>query len=121
MNYINLIATALVLGLLAYFYNANLSLKKEVQELNNIQRQILTANNNFKTSIENLNSSYKKELAILAELKGKKDKEIHYVTTIKERIIKDNNSTCIDAINSIYARLFEQTRNLDSSANKQSK
>lgn len=84
--------------------NANLSLIKE-------------ANNAYKDSLDELRQDYIKGLETLSSLKNEKEKEVRYVTTIKEKIIRDNNSTCIDAINAIYARLHEQ-RNTDNNASK---
>ncbi|WP_188347247.1 hypothetical protein, partial [Campylobacter fetus] len=66
------------------------------------------ANHSYEKTIESLSSDYQKGLEVLANLKQEKQKEVRYVTQIKEKIIHDTNSTCIDAINAIYARLHEQ-------------
>lgn len=84
--------------------NANLSLVKE-------------ANNAYKDSLDEIRRDYIKGLETLSAIKNEKEKEVRYVTTIKEKIIRDNNSTCIDAINAIYARLRE-TRDIDNNASK---
>lgn len=75
------------------------------------------ANNAYKDSLEELRQDYIKGLETLSAIKNEKEKEVRYVTTIKEKIIRDNNSTCIDAINAIYGRLRE-TRDADNNASK---
>lgn len=75
------------------------------------------ANNAYRDNIEELKQDYIKGLETLSAIKNEKAKEVRYVTTVKEKIIHDNNSTCIDAINAIYARLHEQ-RNADINASK---
>lgn len=117
MNYIYII-----LGLLIAFYVY--ATQKAINTLNIENENLSTnlslakqANNAYRDNIEELRQDYIKGLETLSAIKNEKEKEVRYVTTIKEKIIRDNNSTCIDAINAIYARLHEQ-RNIDINASK---
>lgn len=117
MNYIYII-----LGLLIAFYvyatqKAINTLNIENENLSTNLSLVKQANNAYRDNIEELRQDYIKGLETLSAIKNEKEKEVRYVTTIKEKIIRDNNSTCIDAINAIYARLHEQ-RNTDNNASK---
>ncbi|EAH8300447.1 hypothetical protein ACLH6Q_000695 [Campylobacter fetus] len=108
MNYIYIILAVIAAAFLVYFNTAINNLKLENASLTSSLNSAVYANQDYKKTIESLSSDYQKRLEVLANLKQEKQKEIRYVTQVKERIIKDNNSTCIDAINAIYARLHEQ-------------
>lgn len=117
MNYIYAL-----LGLLIAFYiyatqKAINTLSVENENLSTKLSLVKQANNAYKDSLDEIRQDYIKGLETLSRLKNEKEKEVRYVTTIKEKIIRDNNSTCIDAINAIYARLHEQ-RNADNNASK---
>lgn len=117
MNYIYA-AVGLLIALYIYGTQKVINdLTLENENLNQKTTMYLQANNAYKDSLDELRRDYIKGLETLSAIKNEKEKEVRYVTTIKEKIIRDNNSTCIDAINAIYARLHEQ-RNADNNANK---
>ncbi|EAK0835612.1 TPA: hypothetical protein RPW15_000726 [Campylobacter fetus subsp. venerealis] len=108
MNYIYTILGVLTVALLIYFNSVISKLELENTSLKSSLNTATLSNESYEKTLEILSSDYQKGLEVLANLKQEKQKEIRYVTQVKERIIKDNNSTCIDAINAIYARLHEQ-------------
>ena len=96
---------ALILGLLWW---QNGSLQDELKEQHSINKMAINANERWEAEISKLNSEFAKGLETLSELKQERQKEIKYVTKVKDSILQNNNSSCIDAVNSVYARLFEQ-------------
>lgn len=117
MNYIYIFLAALIAFVGVYVNNTINNLEEENQELNINLSLVKQANNAYRDSLDDIRQDYIKGLETLSSLKNEKEKEVRYVTTVKEKIIHDNNSTCIDAINAIYARLHEQ-RNADINASK---
>ncbi|ANE34349.1 hypothetical protein CHL_1002 [Campylobacter hyointestinalis subsp. lawsonii CCUG 27631] len=117
MNYIYIFLAFLIAFVGVYANNLINRLEKDNEKLNTSLNMAINANNSYKATIEQMQQDYIKGLETLSAIKNEKEKEVRYVTTIKEKIIRDNNSTCIDAINSIYARLHEQ-RDTDNNASK---
>lgn len=105
MGYIVYGILALILGLLWW---QNGSLQDELKEQHALNKMAIEANNRWESEVSKLNSEFAKGLETLSELKQERQKEIKYVTKVKESIIQNNNSSCIDAVNSIYARLLKQ-------------
>lgn len=117
MNYIYIIFGLLIAFVGVYVNNTINNLEKDNEKLSTSLNIAINANESYKATIEQIQTDYIKGLEVLSAIKNEKEKEVRYVTTIKEKIIRDNNSTCIDAINAIYARLHEQ-RNTDNNASK---
>lgn len=84
-----------------YLYLSNLSLREELGET---KTALATANSN----LNEIAAQFEVGLKTLNDIKTKKEKEYHYVTTRQTQIIRENNATCLDAINDIFARLREQ-------------
>ncbi|OCR85008.1 hypothetical protein CFT13S00388_09540 [Campylobacter fetus subsp. testudinum] len=108
MNYIY---TILLLGAGASLVYFNIQLNRLELENTSLNRSLNTAiyaNEEYEKMIQTLSDDYAKGLEVLSNARQEKQKEVRYVTQIKERIIHDNNSTCIDAINAIYARMHQQ-------------
>ncbi|WP_162165524.1 hypothetical protein [Campylobacter fetus] len=116
MNYIYTILGVFTVALLIYFNSVISKLEQENTSLKSSLYASTLANESYEKTLETLSSDYQKGLEVLANMRQEKQKEVRYVTQIKERIVRDNNSTCIDAINAVYARLHEQNY----SANKTS-
>lgn len=117
MNYIYISLACLIALVGVYVNNTINNLEKDNEKLSTSLSHAISANESYKLTMEQVQNDYIKGLETLAKLKNEKQKEIRYVTTVKEKIIHDNNSTCIDAINAIYARLQGQ-RNADNNASK---
>ncbi|MDL0105223.1 hypothetical protein [Campylobacter vicugnae] len=97
------------LGLmLALLWLQNDTLQDELKEQHELNKIAIEANNRWESEVSKLNSEFAKGLQTLSELKQERQKEIKYVTKVKESIIHNNDSSCIDAVNSVYARLLEQ-------------
>lgn len=97
------------LGLmLAILWLQNDTLQDELKEQHTLNKIAIEANNRWESEVSKLNSEFAKGLQTLSELKQERQKEIKYVTKVKESIIHNNDSSCIDAVNSVYARLLEQ-------------
>uniref|UniRef100_UPI001EE3BE25 hypothetical protein n=1 Tax=Campylobacter fetus TaxID=196 RepID=UPI001EE3BE25 len=100
-----------------YYVQATINqLDHDNTELRTSLSHATQANESYRVTLEQIQNDYAKGLEVLSDMRKEKQKEVRYVTQIKEKIIHDNNSTCIDAINAIYARLHEQNY----SANKTS-
>lgn len=117
MNYIYMIIACIIAFVGVYANNLINRLEKDNEKLNTSLNMAINANESYKATVGQMQQDYIKGLEVLSAIKNEKEKEVRYVTTIKEKIIRDNNSTCIDAINAIYARLHEQ-RNTDNNASK---
>lgn len=87
-------------------------LESDNRRLSDDLNTAIGVNKAFEQSLEVLNANYDAGLKALDTLKREKQKEVHYVTTIKEKIKEGQNATCMDAINAIYQRM----RELDSSS-----
>lgn len=97
------------LGLmLALLWLQNDTLQDELKEQHTLNKIAIEANNRWESEVSKLNSEFAKGLQTLSELKQERQKEVKYVTKVKESIIHNNDSSCIDAVNSVYARLLEQ-------------
>ncbi|RAZ49213.1 hypothetical protein [Campylobacter hyointestinalis] len=117
MNYIYIFLAFLIAFVGVYANNLINRLEKDNEKLTTSLNMAINANESYKATTEQMQQDYIKGLETLSAIKNEKEKEVRYVTTIKEKIIRDNNSTCIDAINAIYARLHE-TRDTDNNASK---
>lgn len=104
------------LGLmLALLWLQNDTLQDELKEQHELNKIAIEANNRWESEVSKLNSEFAKGLETLSELKQERQKEIKYVTKVKESITHNNDSSCIDAVNSVYARLLEQRNDNNSS------
>ena len=100
----------MVSGHIAYSSYKISSLKSENQSLNEAIQVSLKANKELEIALSESEIEHQKNLEFLAKAKSQNEKERVYVEKIKYKIIKDNNGTCLNAINDVFSRLHEQTR-----------
>ena len=111
MSYIYIIIAVLVSGgYVAYSSYKISSLKTENQSLNEAVQVSLRANKELEIALNDSEIEHQKNLEFLAKAKSQNEKERVYVERVKYKIIKDNNGTCLNAINDVFSRLHEQTR-----------
>lgn len=110
MSYIYIIIAVLASGYIAYSSYKISSLKTENQSLNEAVQVSLRANKELEIALSESEIEHQKNLEFLAKAKSENEKERVYVEKIKYKIIKDNNGTCLNAINDVFSRLQQQTR-----------
>ena len=110
MSYIYIIIAVLASAYLAYSSYKISSLKTENQSLNEAVQVSLKANKELEIALSESEIEHQKNLEFLAKAKSENEKERVYVEKIKYKIIKDNNGTCLNAINDVFSRLQQQTR-----------
>ncbi|MCI7581917.1 hypothetical protein [Campylobacter sp.] len=110
MSYIYIIIAVLASGYLAYSSYKISSLKTENQSLNEAVQVSLRANKELEIALNESEIEHQRNLEFLAKAKSENEKERVYVEKIKYKIIKDNNGTCLNAINDVFNRLQQQTR-----------
>ena len=111
MGYIYIIIAVLVSGgYVAYSSYKISSLKTENQSLSQAVQVSLRANKELEIALNESEIEHQKNLEFLAKAKSQNEKERVYVERVKYKIIKDNNGTCLNAINDVFSRLQQQTR-----------
>ena len=110
MGYIYIIIAVLASGYIAYSSYKISSLKTENQSLNEAVQVSLRANKELEIALNESEIEHQKNLEFLAKAKSQNEKERVYVERVKYKIIKDNNGTCLNAINDVFSRLQQQTR-----------
>ena len=111
MGYIYIIIAVLASGgYVAYSSYKISSLKTENQSLNEAVQVSLRANKELEIALSESEIEHQKNLEFLAKAKSQNEKERVYVEKIKYKIIKDNNGTYLNAINDVFSRLQQQTR-----------
>ena len=110
MSYIYIIIAVLASGYIAYSSYKISSLKTENQSLNEAVQVSLRANKELEIALSESEIEHQKNLEFLAKAKSENEKERVYVERVKYKIIKDNNGTCLNAINDVFSRLQQQTR-----------
>ena len=110
MGYIYIIIAVLVSGYIAYSSYKISNLESENESLNEAIKVSLKANKELEIALDESEIEHKRNLEFLAKAKDKNEKERVYVEKIKYKIIKDNNGTCLNAINDVFSRLQQQTR-----------
>ena len=111
MGYIYIIIAVLVSGgYVTYSSYKIYRLKNENKSLNEAVQVSLKANKELEIALNDSEIEHQKNLEFLAKAKSQNEKERVYVEKIKYKIIKDNNGTCLNAINDVFSRLHEQTR-----------
>ena len=105
------VVVAVIAGL---WYIENLQSKLENSEALNTALQ--NANINLAAAWSDDRNKTQGEIDALIKAKNKVRVEKEYVEKIKYKIIKENNASCVLAINDIYARLREQSGDNNSTA-----
>lgn len=118
MGYFYIIIAILASGYIAYSSYKISSLKSENEMLNNAVNVSLKANKELEITLQESEIDYKRKLELLANQKDKNERERVYVEKIKYKIIRDNNSTCLGAINDVFSRLQQQTRDNNNTKTK---
>ena len=110
MGYIYIIIALLATGYIAYSSYKISSLKSENQSLSQAIQVSLNANKELEIALNESEIEHQKNLEFLAKAKSQNEKERVYAQKIIYKIIKDNNGTCLNAINDVFSRLQQQTR-----------
>ena len=110
IGYIYIIIAVLVSGYIAYSSYKISNLESENESLNEAIKVSLKANKELEIALNESEIEHQKNLEFLAKAKSQNEKERVYVEKIKYKIIKDNNGTCLNAINDVFSRLQQQTR-----------
>lgn len=110
MSYIYIIIALLASGYIAYSSYKISSLKTENQSLSQAIQVSIKANKELEIALNESEIEHQRNLEFLAKAKSQNEKERVYVEKIKYKIIKDNNGTCLNAINDVFSRLQQQTR-----------
>ena len=110
MGYIYIIIAVLASSYIAYSSYKISSLKTENQSLNEAVQVSLRANKELEIALNDSEIEHQKNLEFLAQAKSQNETARVYVAKIKYKIIKDNNGTCLNAINDVFSRLQQQTR-----------
>ena len=110
MGYIYIIIALLATGYIAYSSYKISNLESENESLSQAINVSLKANKELEIALNESEIEHKQNLEFLAKAKDKNEKERVYVEKIKYKIIKDNNGTCLNAINDVFSRLQQQTR-----------
>lgn len=110
MSYVYLIIAVLLSGYVAYSSYKISSLETENETLSSAVKISEQANKELQIALDESYIEHQKNLEFLEKIKNNNQKERVYVEKIKYQIIKDNNSTCLGAINDAFHRLHEQAR-----------
>ena len=110
MGYIYIIIALLATGYLAYSSYKISNLESENESLSQAINVSLKANKELEIALDESEIEHKRNLEFLAKAKSQNEKERVYVERVKYKIIKDNNGTCLNAINDVFSRLQQQTR-----------
>ena len=110
MGYIYIIIALLASGYIAYSSYKISSLKTENQSLSQAIQVSLRANKELEIALSESEIEHQKNLEFLAKAKSENEKERVYVERVKYKIIKDNNGTCLNAINDVFSRLRGEAR-----------
>lgn len=110
MIYLYLFVFVGAMGIYGYMSYKISSLESENESLSSAIEVSLRANKELEIALNETEIEHKKNIELIAGSKEKNDKERVYVEKIKYKIIKDNNSSCVGAINDVFYRLQEQTR-----------
>lgn len=103
-----------IYAVVAFLWWDNGSLRKENAKKDEQISQIKSANEMLSLAIKKQEDELNATIATLEIAKNKKEIEVRYVEKIKYQIIKDKNASCIGSVNAVFARLFEQTRDQNS-------
>lgn len=95
---------ALAAGLVIVAYQRD-NLKAELGQTKSSLNKVIANNGALSKELNSTRELYQKQAQALIEAQNKRTKEVRYVTRYKDRIVKDNNATCIDTLNNVVKRL----------------
>ena len=112
LKYLWVFSIILVVGTLgAIFWSMNSQLERMQDSLvkaNTDLNTVVSLNKQYENALVNLTKEINGTMSTLSELKTKREVEHHYVREVQQKIIVENNTTCVDAVNAIFERLFKQ-------------
>lgn len=120
-NSFKLTAMALcgVIAVGVFFYIQILRSQNEALKAN--EAQLIAANESYELALNEMAQNYNDDLDALKKLSKKRSKEIVYVDRVKTRIIRDDNTSCADAINAVFRRLHEQSSSKQSNSSSKTR
>ena len=105
---------AVVIGILFYLLSATKAELKNERELSTARA---IANEIDEESVKSANEEIEKLAKAIKTIKKKNRKDKDEINKIKNQLISDGGSSCLDAINGIYHRLHQQARDKNITSN----
>ena len=105
---------AVVIGILLYLLTATKTELKNERELSTARAIAIES---YEESIKSANEELEKSAKALKTLNARNRKDKDEINKIKNQLISEQNSSCLDAINAIYYRLHQQARDKNSTSN----
>ena len=106
---------AVVIGILLWLLTATKTELKNERELSTARAIAIES---YEESIKSANEELEKSAKALKNLNARNRKDKDEINKIKNQLISDHNSTCLDAINGIYHRLHQQARDKNITSNQ---
>ena len=106
---------AVVIGILLYLLSATKTELKNERELSTARAIAIES---YEESIKSANEELEKSAKALKTLNARNRKDKDEINKIKNQLISEHNSTCLDAINGIYHRLHQQARDKNITSNQ---
>ena len=105
---------AVIIGILFYLLSATKAELKNERELSTARAIAIES---YEASIKSANEELEKSVGALKTLNAKNKRDKDEINKIKNQLISEQNSSCLDAINAIYYRLHQQARDKNSTSN----
>ena len=105
---------AVVIGILLYLLTATKAELKNERELSTARAIAIES---YEESIKSANEELEKSAKALKTLNARNRKDKDEINKIKNQLISDGGSSCLDAIHGIYHRLHQQARDKNSTSN----
>ena len=105
---------AVIIGILFYLLSAT---KAELAGERELSTARAIAIDSYEASIKSANEELEKTAKALKSLNAKNKRDKDEINKIKNQLISEQNSSCLDAINAIYHRLHQQARDKNSTSN----
>ena len=106
---------AVIIGILLYLLTATKAELKNERELSTARAIAIES---YEESIKSANEELEKSAKALKNLNARNRKDKDEINKIKNQLISEHNSSCLDAINGIYHRLHEQARDKNITSNQ---
>lgn len=106
---------AVIIGILFYLLTATKTELKNERELSTARAIAIES---YEESIKSANEELEKSAKALKTLNARNRKDKDEINKIKNQLISEHNSSCLDAINGIYHRLHEQARDKNITSNQ---
>ena len=105
---------AVIIGILFYLLSATKTELKNERELSTARAIAIES---YEESIKSANEELEKSAKALKTLNARNRKDKDEINKIKNQLISDGGSSCLDAINGIYFRLHQQARDKNITSN----